>query len=516
MNTLIRTSIERPADLRQLIRKHQFFIKTTPINKHQKHMKQSLNIKTIPCQQRRSTAGRTLSLLVLFALGAFAVLPSPNAFGVSPPPDGGYPGGNTAEGQGALFSLTTGAYNTAVGFFSLRTNTDGSFNTAVGAGALLLNIGDQSTREGVENTAIGTAALLSNSTGSENTANGAFALFSNAGGGGNTATGDEALFTNTIGDNNTANGYEALYSNTTGSRNTANGALVAFSNTEGRSNTAMGVEALFNNTIGIENSAFGVDALTSNTTGSHNTAIGNSALYENTTSTSNTAVGDSALFLSTGQGNTALGAGAGTSVTTANNVIAIGHPGADVSDSCYIGNIFQAPVDPGSAVFVVIDSNGKLGTFASSKRFKEEIQPMDKASEELLALKPVTFRYKNYKNSPRQFGLIAEEVAEVNPDLVARDKNGEIYTVRYDQVNAMLLNEFLKEHKKVEEQESKIGKQQATIAELKSTVAEQQESFQSKLADQEKQIEALASGLQTVSAQVEMSSSPPRVVATNP
>ena len=173
----------------------------------------------------------------------------------------------------------------------------------------------------------------------------------------------------------------------------------------------MGVEALFNNTIGIENSAFGVGALTSNTTGSDNTAIGNSALNGNTTSGSNTAVGDSALFLSTGQGNTALGAGAGTSVTTANNVIAIGSPGANVNDSCYIGNIFEAPVDPGSAVFVVIDSNGKLGTFASSKRFKEEIQPMDKASQELLALRPVTFRYKNYKTSARQFGLIAEEVA---------------------------------------------------------------------------------------------------------
>ncbi len=504
MNTLIRTSIERPADLRQLIRKHQFFIKTTPINKHQKHMKQSMHIKTIPCQQRRSAAGRTLSLLVFFALGAFAVSPPPNAFGVTPAPDGSYPGGNTAEGLSALFSLTTGTYNTAVGFFSLRSNTEGNFNTGVGAGALLLNIGDQSTREGVENTAIGTAALLSNSTGSQNTANGAFALFSNAGGGGNTATGDEALFTNTT-------------------DNTANGALAAFSTTEGRSNTAMGFEALFYNTIGIENSAFGVDALTSNTTGSDNTAIGNSALYGNTTSSSNTAVGDSALFLSTGQGNTALGAGAGTSVTTANNVIAIGHPGADVSDSCYIGNIFQSPVDPGSAVFVVIDSNGKLGTFASSKRFKEEIQPMDKASEELLALKPVTFRYKNYKNSPRQFGLIAEEVAQVNPDLVARDKNGEIYTVRYDQINAMLLNEFLKQHCTIQEQEATIerlkssaAEQEATIAELKSTVAQQQESFQSKLADQGKQIEALASGLQKVSARVEMSSSPPRVVATNP
>jgi hypothetical protein len=211
-----------------------------------------------------------------------------------------------------------------------------------------------------------------------------------------------------------------------------------------------------------------------------------------------------------------LGYRAGTGVTTAGNVIAIGHPGTDVSNSCYIGNIFQAPVDPGSAVFVVIDSSGKLGTMASSKRFKKEIQPMDKASEGLLALKPVTFHYKNDQKGIPQFGLIAEEVAEVNPDLVARDKNGEIYTVRYDQVNAMLLNEFLKEHKKVEEQGCEINKQKMTITQLESTIAEQHERFESKVAQQERQIEALASGLQKVSAQIELSKSAPQVVVNSP
>ncbi len=545
MNTLIRTSIERPADLRQLIRKHQFFIKTTPINKHQKLMKQSMKIKTIPCLHRRSpaciasrTAGRTLSLLVLFALGAFAVSPPPNAFGVSPAPDGGYPGGNTAEGQAALFGLSSGTYNTAVGVFSLRTNTEGNFNTAVGAGTLLLSTGD-------ENTATGAGALLSNTEGIQNTANGAFSLFNNSTGNFNTANGRVALFSNIEGEANTAIGAFALFSNTDGFANTASGANALFSNTSGEANTATGFDALINNTLGDSNTAAGYLALAFNTTGSFNTASGNNALAANTTGGGNTATGESALysnaegdgntangvgalfsnttggdntaigyealFNSTGVNNIALGVLAGDNVTTADNVIAIGHPGANVSGSCYIGNIFGAPVDPGSAVYVVVDSNGKLGTIASSKRFKEEIQPMDKASEALLSLKPVTFRYKNYENSPLRFGLIAEEVAEVNPDLVARDKNGEIYTVRYDQINAMLLNEFLKEHKKVEEQESKIDKQQATIAELKSIVADQQKSFQSKLADQGKQIEALASGLQKVSAQVEVSKPAPQV-----
>ena len=483
----------------------------------------------------------TFTAIILFALGSLSL--SPKAQAVSPRPDGGYPGFNTAEGQNALLSLTTGIANTAVGWFSLKSDTDGSFNTGVGAGTLLLNTGEQ-------NTATGAAALLSDTTGANNTANGAFALFSNTTGSHNTATGDQALFSNTIGgDNtangelalfsntegdwntavgvralfsnasgsqNTANGYQALSLNTTGNDNTATGFVALFSNTEGTGNTAMGVEALNSNTTGSENCAVGAAALASNTTGSDNTATGNRALNGNTTSSSNTAVGDSALFLSTGQGNTALGAGAGTSVATANNVIAIGHPGANVSDSCYIGNIFQAPVDPGSAVFVVIDSNGKLGTFASSKRFKEEIQPMDKASEALLALKPVTFRYKHYEKSPLQFGLIAEEVAEVNPYLVARDKNGEIYTVRYDQVNAMLLNEFLKEHKKVEEQGCEINKQKMTITQLGSTIAEQHERFESKVAQQERQIEALTSGLQKVSAQIELSKSAPQVVVNSP
>ena len=460
-------------------------------------------------------------VLIILLLGCFALLPKAQA--VNPPPDGGYPGGNTAEGQAALLSLTTGMYNTAVGFFSLRSNTEGSFNTATGAGTLLLNTAD-------ENTATGAGALLSNTAGTGNTANGAFALFFNT-----TGLGDTAI------------GRRALFSNTTGSFNTANGDAALFSNTEGNNNTATGDEALYNNTTGSDNSAFGAGALASNTTGNTNTAIGVQALNQNTYAVANTATGFQALHVNNGQANTAigvlalqnnttgnantaLGIGAGGNVTTADRVIAIGHPGANVSDSCYIGNIFGAMIDQTSAINVLIDSNGKLGTIASSKRFKEEIQPMDKASEALLSLKPVTFRYKNYKNSPRQFGLIAEEVAEVNPNLVARDKNGEIYTVRYDQVNAMLLNEFLKEHKRVEQLKSQAGEQEATITDLRSAVAEQearivqqQKEFQSVIAQQQKGMETLAgrlrehdSKIQKVSDQIQLSKSVPQIFASNP
>jgi Chaperone of endosialidase len=274
--------------------------------------------------------------LALVAFACFAVLPAAQA--VSPTPDGGYPGGNTAEGQNALFSLTTGGYNTAVGYFSLRSDTTGSYNTAVGAGALLANTGDQ-------NTATGVGALLSNTTGRANTANGTFALFSNTIGGGNTAIGAEALAANTTGGDDTA---------------------------------------------------IGVNALAANTSGNNNTAIG---------------------------------WGAGSNVTTANNVICIGAgvSGANVGPSCYIGGIYNEPAAGGSAVFV--NSAGKLGVTNSSRRFKEEIKPMDKASEALLGLKPVTFHYKKEidPTGASQFGLVAEDVEKVNPDLVVRDREGKPY-----------------------------------------------------------------------------------------
>jgi hypothetical protein len=319
-------------------------------------------------------------LLVCFAIPQVAQA-------VSPAPDGGYPNFNTAEGQNALFSLTTGQWNTALGAFTLGKNTEGSDNTAVGTAALLSNIGNQISGLGRANTAVGAAALLLNSRGS--------------------------------------------------------------------SNTAIGEDALENNTIG-----------------GGNVAVGESALLNNTI----------------GSGNTALGDGAGGNVTTANNVICIGSSviGNNVDNSCYIGHIFNATSSGGTAVYV--NTNGRLGTATSSKRFKEGIKPMDDASKKLFSLKPVTFRYKKGidPESPKhksEFGLVAEDVEKVNPDLVARDKQGKPYSVRYDQVNAMLLNEFLKEHRKVEQMQ--------------------------------KQIEALTAGLQKVSAQLEAGRPAPRVAENN-
>jgi hypothetical protein len=335
--------------------------------------------------------GATLPLLITVAFFCLALLPLGQA--VVPAPDGGYPGGNTAEGQSAVLSLTTGTYNTGVGIYSLLSLTDGDFCTGVGAGTLLLNTAG-------ENTATGAAALFSNTTAGENTADGAFALFSNTGG------------------NNTANGARALLLNTTGGFN-----------------TAIGQAAMLNNDTGSSNIAIGVQALGNNDSGNGNIAIGNTA---------------------------------GSGVTTANNVICIGQvSGADVDNGCYIANIWGATIDPATATTVAVDEFGKLGTVASSKRFKEDIKPMDKASEALMALKPVTFHYKSDSKATPQFGLIAEEVATVDPNLVVRDKNGEIYTVRYEQINAMLLNEFLKEHRKVEQQDRRIQEQDRTIAQLR-------------------------------------------------
>ena len=420
---------------------------------------------------------RSASILVVLTLGAFAVAHDGHA--VSPPPDGGYPGGNTAEGQSAVLSLTSGTFNTAIGFLSLSGLKEGNFNTGLGAGTLLFNVAD-------ENTATGAGALLSNTTGNPNTANGAFALFLNTEGTFNTATGDRVLFSNTSGSANSAFGSGALASNTVGFNNTANGMAALSHNTTGRDNTANGVQALNSNTTGGGNTANGDIALFNNTTGGDNTADGTGALQNNTT----------------GGANTALGAGAGLGVFTASHVIAIGTNGADVSDSCFIGNIRGVRTANADAISVVIDSAGQLGTLSSSRRFKKEIKPMDKTSEAIFALRPVAFHYKNDKTSMPQFGLIAEEVAEVNPDLVVRDDQGEIYTVRYEAVNAMLLNEFLKEHKKVEAEHSQIEKQEATITELKSNLAEQH-----------KQIQALTAGLQKVSAHVGVSAPAAKVVA---
>lgn len=392
---------------------------------------------------------------------------------------GGYPGFNTAEGDDALFNLTTGSENTAIGFEALFSNTGGSFNTATGANALFAN-------RGSNNTATGARALQNNVFGQGNTAIGVSALFSNTGGIFNTATGGDALIFNTTGDNNTANGFEALRFNTTGNNNTATGTAALGSNTSGFSNTANGVNALLTNNGGRQNTATGADALRSNTTGSFNTAEGVRALFSNTA----------------GASNIAMGFNAGSNLTTGSNNIDIGAPGAMgeagtirigrpvTQNRTFIAGIRGVTTGMANAVPVLIDSAGQLGTMSSSLRFKKEIKPMDRASEVILALKPVTFHYKSDKTGTPQFGLIAEEVAQINPDLVVRGENSEVYTVRYEAVNAMLLNEFLKEHRHVREQD-------ATIAHL------------------QKQIEALTTGLQKVSAQLEKSKPASRAVVNN-
>ena len=327
-------------------------------------------------------------------------------------------------------------------------------------------------------TAEGANALQNLTTGVGNTANGWHSLFANTGGNLNTAIGAGALLLNT-GDNNTATGALALLSNSTGGNNTATGSEALVANTTGVENTATGYQALSTNTNGGDNTADGLQALQFNTSGNLNTAIGVLALPANTTGSSNTAIGFEA----------------GVSVTTASNVIAIGvSVGQNVSNSCFIGNIFGTTLPGGTSVFV--DGNGQLGTSTSSRRFKQEIKPMERASETLFELKPVTFHYKKEIDpaSKSQFGLVAEEVEKVNPDLVVRDKEGKPYTVRYDQVNAMLLNEFLKEHRKVEK--------------LEATVAQQHKDFEAAFAELKGQI-------QKVSAQLEMSKSAPQTVLNN-
>jgi Chaperone of endosialidase len=284
----------------------------------------------------------------------------------------------------------------------------------------------------------------------------------------------------------TAEGTKALQSLTTGPANTAVGWFSLSSNAQGSFNTAAGAGALLSNTADA-NTAFGAAALLFNSTGINNTAVGAATLLNNTIGDSNTAVGDSALSNNTGSGNTALGYTAGNAVTTANNVICIGNNvgGKNVSDSCFIGEIRGVTPQNADAIPVLIDSAGQLGTASSSRRFKKEIKPMERASEAILTLKPVTFHYKSDKTDTPHFGLIAEEVAEVNPDLVVRDEKGEIYTVRYDAVNAMLLNEFLKEHRIVREQGRKLQEQETTIA-------QQRKDFEATISELKKRMETLA------------------------
>ncbi|PYL27280.1 MAG: hypothetical protein DMF39_11420 [Verrucomicrobia bacterium] len=415
---------------------------------------------------------RIKSIVIVLTLLFLGLLPKMQA--VSPAPDGCYPGFTTAEGCNALQHLATGAGNTAIGWYSLSSDTIHSYNTGVGAGTLVLNNADS-------NTAVGAAALLLNTSGSRNT-----------------AVGTDALVFNNSGVRNTAVGAFALYNNLDGLVNTAIGDNVLFNNTHGNYNTAIGNglpgPALYSNTTGLFNTALGGGALSSNTEGNDNTGLGAGALAANIDGDENVAVGENALGNNTGNNNVALGNSAGFSHASGDNNIYIGyqidHSGNE-SNACYIGSIFGQTASVGSAVYVT--SNNKLGTVTSSKRFKDEIKPMNKASDALFALKPVTFRYKKEIDPAgiSQLGLVAEDVEKVNPDLVVRDKEGKPYSVRYDQVNAMLLNEFLKEH--------------ATVLELKKEIA----TLTAAVREQGAQI-------QKVSAQIETSKPAAQAVVNNP
>ena len=388
----------------------------------------------IPLSSRASLQqlGSSLRFLDRCCLSMYVVISL--AFVVPLPARAQY--GNVHYGPNALASVTGGDYNTAIGINALAADENGSYNTACGAVALPLNVA-----------------------GNFNTASGYGALYSNKG------------------DSNTASGVYALFFNTTGYSNTASGELTLEFNETGYYNTGTGRAALFNNKSGYRNTATGANALATNVIGRYNTADGADALSN-----------------STGSNNIALGYRAGLSLTTGNSNIDIGNTGVagdqqkirigtkGTHNGTFIAGISGVPV---TGTQVVVNSNGRLGVTGSSACFKKAVKPMDKASEGIHELKPVTFRYKEDidPSGMPQFGLIAEEVEKVNPDLVVRDDEGKVTTVRYEAVNAMLLNEFLKEHRKVQ--------------------------------DLEKQVAALTAGLQKVTARVEAANSVPRVVSNN-
>jgi trimeric autotransporter adhesin len=337
-------------------------------------------------------------------------------------------------------------------------------NLAFGYGALYSNT------MGYSNTAIGGYALYSNTTGTSNTANGYFALYYNTMGASNTANGSAALYSNNTGNNNTANGFAALYANTTGYNNTANGSFALNDNTTGEFNTANGYYTLYSNTTGAYNIANGSSALDSNTTGNYNTANGYAALANNTTGSQNTADGFYTLYnATTGSGNFALGFGAGRLITTGSNNLDIGNTGtatdtgiirigtASLHSATYIAGISGVTASGGVAVY--INANGQLGTLTSSRRFKHDIKDMGTVSDKLMQLRPVTFRYKDSaEKGPHalQYGLIAEEVAKVYPNLVQYDKQGKPFTIYYHLLTPMLLNELQKEHRQNVVQKSEI------------------------------------------------------------
>jgi hypothetical protein len=449
----------------------RFFAPSEPANRRINVAGKKKGRTMNPLIQSKNTT--ILPVLIALVLGCFALSPQSQAVCQEGCDAVNF---NTFLGEDALLDHS-GVSNTAVGWHALKNNPSASWNTAIGTEALENNL------SGYDNTATGVAALGNNTGGADNTAIGSNAMFANTTGSDNTATGFAALGLNTTGIFNVADGMWALYGNETGFQNTATGYLALWNSNADR-NTATGYSALSNNTSGNKNTADGANALLNNTTGNKNIALGFRA---------------------------------GSDLTTGDHNIDIGNPGQPGESSTirigrvqdqtatFIAGIAGATVPTGVAV--IVNANGRLGTTTSSARYKEAIKPMDKASEAILALKPVTFRYKHAldPDGVPQFGLVAEDVEKVSPDLVVRGADGKVYTVRYDAVNAMLLNEFLKEHRKVEK--------------LETAVAQQHKDFQAAITHERQTMEAAVAQLkeqvQKVSAQLEASKPAPQVVNNN-
>jgi hypothetical protein len=375
----------------------------------------------------RKALTHVFTLMVALLTGGMAQAdPSSSAPGFTAPSTSATSSGNTASGANALSSNTTGTFNTAGGSFALEKNTEGSYNTAHGC-----------------------YALEGNTTGSDNTATGYTTLNANTIGYSNTATGGYALSANTTGYSNTADGRAALYSNTTGTFNTATGGYALESNTTGSRNTAAGFNALYNDTTGSRNTAVGNQALNHSSTGEYNIGLGTEAGLNVTTGSNNIEIGN--------QG-----------VTGDAEVIRLGAQGTQTK--AFVAGIFGTTVTGGAPVYVT--STGQLGTLSSSAKFKRNIHDMGRASDALLALRPVTFQYQSAidPTGTPQFGLVAEEVEKVSPDLVVHDADRQIYTVRYEAVNAMLLNEFQKQHETIVEQQKFVDDQMKINAEQQKLI----------------------------------------------
>ena len=421
---------------------------------------------------------------------------------------------STACGSGALAS-NTGVSNSAIGAYSLYYNLNGLGNAAGGRAALEYNT------TGNLNAAFGAASLLRNTSGSYNTALGVYALWSNTttsnltavgyealfssntavAAGNLTAVGFQALYSNTTGTGNSAHGYQALYGNTTGADNTADGVSALHSNTTGNYNAASGYYALKANTTGIFNAAFGAGALLISTTASENTALGTGSLYHDTTGYGNSATGFTALFNNaSGIRNTAVGTAAGASLVTGNYNTYIGYGVAGGSGENYVTRIGVSATDAnfsgtpttfisgiwgttvtGSPAQVVVNANGQLGVINSSERYKRDIAPLARDSEKLSLLRPVSFHLKADPDGAIQYGLIAEEVDRVYPELVIRDNQGRIQGVRYDELAPMLLNEVQKQQQvnraqaariaSLEQQVTKVNDLEHELAEMRTALA---------------------------------------------